>query len=109
MDISDRIKELRTSLRLTQAEFGDHLGIGRAAVGAIENRVATVTDRNIQLLSKQFAVSEEWLRTGEGDMFSALQDDLDYLVGMYGDKVTPNIRAIVEMMLTLDDAPAKAV
>ena len=57
---------------MNQSDFGDKIGIGQAGVSAIEKGIRNITDRNIQLICEKFNVNEEWLRTGEGEMFVPL-------------------------------------
>lgn len=67
--MNERVKELRKYLHLTQDEFGEKLGIKKSAVSKIEKGENGVTDQMIKLMVKEFAVNENWLRTGEGEMF----------------------------------------
>ena len=67
--MNERIKKLRKTLDLTQQEFADRLGVKRNTVGQWECGINNVTDATIVFLCKEFNVNEEWLRTGEGDMF----------------------------------------
>ena len=41
----------------------------------IEHGQNMLTDRNINIICKEFHVNEEWLRSGEGDMFIRLSRD----------------------------------
>lgn len=67
--IGNRIKELRKFLNLTQAEFGEKIGLKPTAIGQMENGSRNVTERSIILLCEKYNINEKWLRTGEGDMF----------------------------------------
>lgn len=67
--MNGRIKELRKYLHLTQDEFGEKLGIKKSAVSKIEKGENGVTDQMIKLMVKEFGVNENWIRTGEGEMF----------------------------------------
>ncbi len=67
--MNERIKELRKYLNLTQYEFGSKLGIKKSAVSKIEKGENGSTDQMIKLMVKEFGVNENWLRTGDGDMF----------------------------------------
>ncbi len=69
MQIGSRIKELRKSLNLTQAEFGEKIGLKASAIGLYESNSRNITDRNISFICSFFRVSERWLRAGEGEMF----------------------------------------
>lgn len=67
--MNERIKKLRKYLHLTQDEFGEKLGVKKSAVSKIEKGENGVTDQMIKLMKKEFGVNEDWLRTGEGEMF----------------------------------------
>jgi Predicted transcriptional regulators len=69
MTINERVKELRKSLNLTQDEFGEKLGVAKSSISNIEKGRYGVTDQTIKLMIKEFGVSENWLRTGNGEMF----------------------------------------
>ena len=67
--MKDRIKKIRKELDLTQQEFADRIGIARGNVGAYEVGKNAPSDAVISLICREFNVSENWLRTGEGEMF----------------------------------------
>lgn len=73
--MNNRLKELRKDLGLTMEAFGNKIGIGKASISRIEAGSISLTDRNIDIICKEFRVNEEWLRTGEGDMFIELSED----------------------------------
>lgn len=68
-NIVERMIAVRKTLKLSQREFADRLGIKRNAVSMIEVGINTLTDQNIKLICMNFNVHEEWLRTGIGEMF----------------------------------------
>lgn len=65
----ERIKKLRKALGLTQQEFADRLNIGRGTLANYEVGRNEPIDAVVTLICREFNVSEEWLRTGEGEMF----------------------------------------
>ncbi len=67
--MEDRFKELRKELNVTQQEFADKLKISRNFVAQIEMGSKVPSDRTIDDVCREFNVNEEWLRTGNGDMF----------------------------------------
>ncbi len=69
MTVSERVKELRKSMNLTLEKFGNKLGVGKSAISKIENGENGLTDQMTKLMVKEFGVNENWLRTGEGEMF----------------------------------------
>lgn len=70
--MKERIKELRKSFGITQQEFADKLGLKRNTIATYEIGKAVPSDRVVSDLCNKYNVNEEWLRTGEGEMFVAL-------------------------------------
>lgn len=66
--MNTRIKELRKSLGLTQAEFAKKIGLGFSALSKIEVGTNTPTPQTIQLICQQFGVRRDWLVEGTGPM-----------------------------------------
>ena len=77
--MNERIRQLRLKLNLSQAVFGSHIGMSRDEIKNIEYKKTTLKDNKIPLICSAFNVSEEWLRTGEGDMFIELSKDADFI------------------------------
>ena len=68
--IYERIRELRKyELGLTQQEFSERINISRSNLGNIEVGKVEATDRLISDICREFGVNEEWLLTGQGEMF----------------------------------------
>lgn len=81
--MNKRVKEIRTRLKMKQHEFGGLLGIGRDAISNIELNRTEVKEPIIKLICKEFNINEEWLRTGNGEMFNSnsKEDDLAIWAG----------------------------
>lgn len=73
--MNERIKKIRKALDLTQQKFADQLGVKRNTVGQWECGINAVTDQVINSICREFNVNENWLRTGEGEMFIELSRD----------------------------------
>ena len=73
--MKERIKLLRRTLRLTQQEFADRIGIKRGALANYEVGRNEPIDAVVSLICREFQVSEPWLRTGEGEMFLPQTED----------------------------------
>jgi transcriptional regulator with XRE-family HTH domain len=71
MNILNRIRLVRKSLGLNQAEFARKIGLTQTALSVIELERVALTEKNIKLICSTFAVDEDWLRTGKGEMFGA--------------------------------------
>lgn len=67
--MNTRIKEVRETKGLSQAEFAEMLNLKRNSISLIEVGKRNPSDRTIMDICSKFNVSEEWLRTGTGQMF----------------------------------------
>lgn len=67
--MNGRIKELRRKLDLSQEDFGGKIRFSRSHVSSLENGARELTDRIINDICREYDVSENWLRTGKGEMF----------------------------------------
>lgn len=67
--MKDRIKKIRKELDLTQQEFADRIGVKRGGIANYEIGRNEPTDSVISLICREFNINEDWLRTGEGEMF----------------------------------------
>lgn len=70
MEFKDRIKELRKAKGLTQFEFADRLKVSRNNIAGYETGRTAPSASAISLICRTFSVSETWLRTGEGGMYT---------------------------------------
>ncbi|MDR0556696.1 MAG: helix-turn-helix transcriptional regulator, partial [Treponema sp.] len=64
-----RLKQLRKTLNLTQGEFGKKIGMSDVAISYMESGRTAINAQNVNLVCLTFGVSEQWLRSGEGEMF----------------------------------------
>jgi transcriptional regulator with XRE-family HTH domain len=69
MTVNERIKHLRITLQISQAEFAKAIFISNGYIADLENANRKVNDRIIHLMSLTFGVSEAWLKDGTGNMF----------------------------------------
>ncbi len=67
--VGNRIKKVRTSLGLTQVNFGERLGVSRDVINNAELERATISPLLIKAVALEFAVNENWLVNGTGEMF----------------------------------------
>jgi phage repressor protein C with HTH and peptisase S24 domain len=68
-NIGQRIKQLRKMLGLSQREFAEKIGKSLNAVQKWESGDRIPSEPALKLIAKEFNVNEEWLKTGEGEMF----------------------------------------
>lgn len=72
MTIGERIKAVRKNAGLSQTAFAERLGATRGVITNLEGEKTELNEPFMRLICKEFNVSEEWLRTGEGDMMQKL-------------------------------------
>ena len=66
---------MRKTLGLTQAEFSKRIGIKRNSYANYEVGRNLPIDAVIFSICREYHVSENWLRYGEGEMFLPLDDE----------------------------------
>ncbi|MDR1576532.1 MAG: helix-turn-helix domain-containing protein [Treponema sp.] len=83
--INDRLKEVRTTLEISQREFSKRIYISQSFYSELELGNQVINERIIHLVSTIFNVNKEWLRTGKGEVFSSQPPDvrLDRLIEIY--------------------------
>lgn len=100
MNINQRVKQVRKEMKLSQKDFGLRLGIGQAGVSWIEQSGNTLTDGRITSICKEFSVSENWLRTGEGNMhLKSREERLDEIAEEL--QLTPNQTKVFHILMGL--------
>lgn len=84
MEIGERIKAVRKHFKLTQAEFGERIGVKGNTIATYEIGRNAPVDAIFSLLCREYGVNEIWLRSGEGEMFQAMTED-EELAAYLGD------------------------
>ena len=74
MTINKRIRELRMIHQLTQGKFAARIAVSLGHLAEMESGLKVVNARMIKLIAREFDVDEQWLRTGEGDMYNDRTD-----------------------------------
>ncbi|ERJ83210.1 DNA-binding helix-turn-helix protein [Peptostreptococcaceae bacterium oral taxon 113 str. W5053] len=73
--MNQRVKELRQALGLSGEKFAEPLGVQRNAISRIETGKNGLSEQMIKLICTTYNVNENWLRTGEGDMFNQTKNE----------------------------------
>lgn len=81
--INDRIKKLINSIGKTKTEIARTLDVTPAYLSKLI-KTGTPSDMFISNLCRNYNVDEEWLRTGEGEMF-VIQSNEEELAAFFGD------------------------
>lgn len=64
-----QMKQLRLKLSLTQKEFAEKIGTSQNVLANWESGRRNPSASALNNICKTFSVNEEWLRTGNGEMF----------------------------------------
>ena len=104
--MKDRIKAIRKHYDLTQAEFGDRIGVKGNTITNYENALRNPSDAIIVSICREFNVNEEWLRTGNGEMFQPITKN-DEISKLFGEVLKENNddfkRRLISALAKLDD------
>jgi transcriptional regulator with XRE-family HTH domain len=92
---NQRILQVRKALGFSQKKFAEGIKLSKTYQGNIELGRQPVNDRIIKLVSMTYGVNEDWLKTGEGDMFDKIEDH--------------KLRQIIEIFKKLDETGQNCV
>ena len=110
--MKDRIRALRKALDMTQKEFAEKIGLKRNSVASYEIGKNHPMDTVIKSICREFNVNEDWLRTGEGEMFIQLpeEDEVAAYVSdlLEDDGENPLYLIIKEIMHTYNEVSPKS-
>ena len=87
--MNERIKEVRKTVGLTQTEFANRIGLSQNFITQLETGSKNPSDRTLSDICREFSVSEQWLRTGEGEMFVPVEDETAAVVASLLDERNP--------------------
>lgn len=73
--MNERIQYIISSLGLKKVEFAKKLNLSQPYVSELCSGKTKPSDRTINDICDKFNVNEQWLRTGEGEMFRQLTRD----------------------------------
>ena len=104
--MKDRIRQLRKQLKLNQSEFGEKVGVKGNTIGNYELGLRSPSDAVIFSICREFGVNEDWLRTGEGEMFTHLSrsETIAHFAGELMKEEDGSFRRqLVEILAQLDE------
>ena len=71
-EMNERISAIIEASGIKKTVFADRLNVSQAFVSQLCSGVKQPSDRTIADICREFNVNENWLRTGEGEMFKPL-------------------------------------
>ena len=109
-EINTRIAEVIRGSGLTKTAFSKRIGLSQPFVSQLASGDAAPSDRTIVDICREFGVSEQWLRTGEGEMFLRLSREEEitkFAMSVIRDPDSEFQRQILGTMARLDAAQWK--
>lgn len=82
-EINSRIYDLRKHLGLSRRAFGEPLAASDSVIKNIENDSTDPKPAFIELICRTYNVNEQWLKTGEGEVFQEKSLD-DEIIDAFG-------------------------
>ena len=76
MSAKEKVKELRIKHGMTQAQLGQILGVGQKSVSMIENGTNNLTLPQLELLSRYFNVSADYLLFGTQEASNIVEKEI---------------------------------
>lgn len=107
--MNNRIKEIRKQAKLSQEKFGNAIGVSRDTIANIEADRIEIKEIFITSICREFNVNEEWLRTGNGEMYNLASDKLETYLGQISRGNDDFIKDIIEIYMELDQASKDAL
>ena len=109
--IGEQIRDARKALSLTQKEFSAALGMSENYIWQIEKGQREPSDRTISDICRIFAVREEWLRTGTGEMRPPMtkEEEIAQLVNGAINGSREFKRAVIKMICSRTESELEAL
>lgn len=96
--MKERFKILRKDTGLTQKDFAARVGLSQNFIAQIESGSKVPSDRTISDICRIFHVNEDWLRTGEGEMYDLPEDRTAAIVSDLLEDDSPMNRLILNVL-----------
>lgn len=96
--MKERFKILRKDTGLTQKDFAARVGLSQNFIAQIESGSKVPSDRTVSDICRIFHVNEDWLRTGEGEMYDLPEDRTAAIVADLLEDESPMNRLILNVL-----------
>ena len=109
--IADRFLEIRKANGLSQAAFAEQLNLSQNFIWMVEKGQREPSDRTISDICRIFAIREEWLRTGSGEMQEPMtkEEEIAQLVNGAINGSSEFKRAVIKMICSRTDSELEAL
>lgn len=106
--MNNRILTIRKNCKLTQDAFAEKLNISKNFVWMLEKGERDPSDRTILDICKKFNINEEWLRTGQGEMYKTPEDETAIIVSDLLEENNPLYDIILGIAKTYQQLDSKS-
>lgn len=106
--MKNRILKIRKDNKLTQDAFAERLNLSKNFVWMLEKGERIASDRTIADICREFSVNERWIRTGEGEMYKEIEDEVAEVVSELLDESNPFYDLIIGIMETYQGLDSKS-
>ena len=109
--IADRFLEIRKANGLSQAAFAEQLNLSQNFIWMVEKGQREPSDRTISDICRIFAIREDWLRTGSGEMQEPMtkEEEIAQLVNGAINGSSEFKRAVIKMICSRTDSELEAL
>lgn len=106
--MKNRILKIRKDNKMTQDAFAEKLNLSKNFVWMLEKGERSASDRTIMDICREFNVHEQWLRTGEGEMYEIPDDEIASVVSELLEEENPFYELIIGIMKTYQKLDTKS-
>jgi Predicted transcriptional regulators len=108
MSIGDRVLQIRKENKMTQDDFAKKIKLSKNFVWMLEKGERVPSDRTISDICREFSISEEWLKTGNGDMYIIPIEEDALIISELIEKDSPVYDLVKSIIKIYKDLDAKS-
>ena len=110
-DIGKRIGAVIEALGIKKVQFAERIKVDQSFISQLVSGKRNPSDRTVADICREFNVDENWLRTGEGEMFVQLSEDAEFIQILSEIEVSDDdfIKALLRSYWRLSDNEKAAI
>lgn len=105
--MNERIQAIIVAMGIKKTEFAQKLNVSQAYISQLCSGTKSPSDRTISDICREFDVNENWLRTGDGEMFIPItrsQEVAEFVGDILKGEADTFKRRFVAMLSRLDES-----
>ena len=110
-NIGKRIGTVIEVLGIKRVQFAERIKVDQSFISQLVSGKRNPSDRTVADICREFNVDENWLRTGEGEMFVQLSEDAEFIQILSEIEVSDDdfIKALLRSYWRLSDNEKAAI